>query len=57
MTRGLSRYIVACGGLLLRASTGTRLAWEEYELLEQFWWHAFGPLLDKFRFLSRYVDF
>ena len=57
MTRGLSRYIVAYGGLLLQASMGTRLAWEEYVLLEQFWLHAFGRLLDKFRLLSRSVDF
>jgi hypothetical protein len=25
-------------------------------LLEQFWLHAFGPLLDRFLFLSRSVD-
>ena len=26
---------------------GTQLAWEEYVLLEQFWLHAFGPLLER----------
>ena len=44
---GDSRSLLLHSNLQWPASTGTRLAWEEYVLLEQFRLHAFGPLLER----------
>jgi hypothetical protein len=56
VTRGLPGRLAACGGLLLRAAAGSRLAWVDSALLEWFRLHASGPLLGKFWFLPRFVD-